>query len=99
MMYYVEIWNQMANPFPRYKLQIFAHSALSTGVEDDVIEEDTTGDKSGIIREVVCILCVKGSAEYLLVWSLKVANLRTFSFVNMCGEWYYRGGWRIEPPR
>ena len=64
-MYYVEIWNQMANPFPRYKLQIFAHSALSTGVEDDVIEEDTTGDKSGIIREVVCILCVKGSAEYL----------------------------------
>ena len=77
----------MANPFSRYKLQILAHSALSTGVEDDVIEEeDTTGDKSGIIREVVCILCVKGSAEYLLVWSLKVANLRKFSFVNMCGE-------------
>ena len=77
----------MANPFSRYKLQILAHSALSTGVEDDVIEEeDTTGDKSGIIREVVCILCVNGSAEYLLVWSLKFANLRTFSFVNMCGE-------------
>ena len=56
-------------------------------MEDDVIEEDdTTGDKSRIIREVVCILCVNGSAEYLLVWSLKFANLRTFSFVNMCGE-------------
>ena len=65
----------MANPFLRYKLQILAHSALSTGVEDDVIEEDdTTGDKSGIIREVVCILCVNGSAEYLIVWSLKFAN-------------------------
>ena len=77
----------MANPFSRYKLQILAHSGLSTSVEDDVIEEeDTTGDKSGIIREVVCILCVNGSAEYLLVWSLKLANLRTFSFVNMCGE-------------
>ena len=76
----------MANPFPRYKLQIFAHSALSTGVEDDVIEEDTTGDKSGIIREVVCILCVNGVAKYLLIWSLKVVNLRTFCFVNRCGE-------------
>ena len=76
----------MANPFPRYKLQIFAHSALSTGVEDDVIEEDTTGDKSGIIREVVCILCVNGSAKYLLIWSLKVVNLRIFCFVNRCGE-------------
>ena len=77
----------MANPFSRYKLQILAHSALSTGVEDDVIEEeDTTGDKSGIIREVVCILCVNGSDKYLLVWSLKCANLRTFSFVNMCEE-------------
>ena len=32
----------MANPFSRYKLQILAHSALSTGVEDDVIEEDDT---------------------------------------------------------
>ena len=77
----------MANPFPRYKLQILAYSALSTGVEDDVIEEeDTIGDKSGIIREVVCILCVNGEAKYLLIWSLKFANLRTFSFVNMCGE-------------
>ena len=56
---------------------------MLTGVEDDVIEEeDTIGDKSGIIREVVCILCVNGSAKYLLVWSLKFANLRTFSFVN-----------------
>ena len=64
----------MANPFPRYKLQIFAHSALSTGVEDDVIEEDTTGDKSGIIREVICILCVNGSAEYLLALSTCVEN-------------------------
>ena len=77
----------MANPFSRYKLQILAHSALSTGVEDDVIEEeDTTGDKSGIIREVVCMLCVNGSAKYLLIWSLKVVNLRTFCFVNRCGE-------------
>ena len=76
----------MANPFSRYKLQILAHSALLTGVEDDVIEEEgTIGDKSGIIREVVCILCVNGEAKYLLIWSLKFANLRTFSFVNMCG--------------
>ena len=66
----------MSNPFPRYKLQILAHSALSTGVEDDVLEEaDATGDKSGMVREVVCILCVNSSAEYLLVWSLKFANL------------------------
>ena len=41
----------MANPFPRYKLQILAHSALSTGVEDDVIEEDdTTGVKFANLR-------------------------------------------------
>ena len=59
---------------------------MLTGVEDDVIEEDTIGDKSGIIREVVCILRVNGEAKYLLIWSLKFANLRTFSFVNMCGE-------------
>ena len=94
-----EIWSQTANPFLRYKSQIIAHSASSTGVENDINEEeDTTGDKSGIIREVVFILCVNGEAKYLLIWSLKFANLRTFSFVNMCGEWYYRGGWRIEPP-
>ena len=56
-------------------------------MEDDVIEEeDTIGDKSGIIREVVCILCVNGSAKYLLIWSLKVVNLRIFCFVNRCGE-------------
>ena len=42
--------------------------------------------------------CANGEAKYLIIWSLKFANLRTFSFVNMCGEWYYRGGWRIEPP-
>ena len=60
---------------------------MLTGVEEDVIEEeDTIGDKSGIIREVVCILCANGEAKYLIIWSLKFANLRTFSFVNMCGE-------------
>ena len=61
-----EIWSQTANPFLRYKSQILAHSPSSTGVENDVIEEeDITGDKSGIIREVVCMLCVNGSAKYL----------------------------------
>ena len=44
-------------------------------MEEDVIEEeDTIGDKSGIIREVVCILCVNGSVKYLLIWSQKVVN-------------------------
>ena len=54
-------------------------------MEDDVIEEeDTIGDKSGIIREVVCILCVNGEAKYLLICFLKVVNLRTFCFVDRC---------------
>ena len=76
-----EFWSQTANPFLRYKSQIIAHSASSTGVENDVIEdEDTIGDKSGIIREVVFILCVYGEAKYLPC------------FVNRCGEWCYRGG-------
>ena len=93
-----EIWSQTANPFLRYKSQILAHSASSTGVENDVIEdEDTIGDKSGIIREVVFILCVNGEAKYLLIWSLKVVNLRTFCFVDRCGGGCYWGGgyhWR-----
>ncbi len=77
----------MSIPFPRYNLQILAHLALSTGVEDYVLEEeDATGDKSGMVRELVCISYMNGSAKYLLVWSLKFANLRTFSFVNRCGK-------------
>ena len=30
----------MDNPYVRYKLRIFAHSALSTGVDDDANEEE-----------------------------------------------------------
>ena len=48
-----------------------------------------SSDKSGIIREVVFILCVYGEAKYLLIWSLKVVNLRTFCFVDRCGGGCY----------
>ena len=35
-----KIWSPTDNPFPRYKLWISAHSALSMGVEKDAIGED-----------------------------------------------------------
>ena len=52
----------MGNLYLRYKLRILAQSALSTGVENDAIEEeDVIDDYAWLTGELLCIVSVHAS--------------------------------------
>ena len=86
-------------------------SDFSIGVENDIIEgfSDWTGQVSftfintrheswyiqrmTLLRDILTEL-----AKFLLLSSIQVTNLSTFSFVNGCGRWHYWGTFWLDWP-